>query len=210
MSENVLKDFSVALTPLNKAIKDYNEFWNIQYFDYNPEDFVISSYGGGCYFRAWEHGQAEKQDGYIPMIDIGTEETQYYTIIELNNSNAQKLWDENVNVYQWLDYLVRCLDQDRFSGFGLGDDKEYCHGIGSETTSGRHATNEWNEKKDDVSTNSLILCFSTGGGEAYDQALHEVIRVKEDGEWYQGWGRVWDFISENCSPRIANGYGGDV
>ena len=38
MSENVLKDFSVDLAPLNKAIKDYNEFWNIQYFDYNPED----------------------------------------------------------------------------------------------------------------------------------------------------------------------------
>jgi hypothetical protein len=210
MSENVLKDFSVALTPLNKAIKDYNEFWNIQYFDYNPEDFVISSYGGGSYFNAWSEGQAEKQDGYIPMLDIQTEETHGYTIIELNNSNAQKLYDENRNVYEWLEYVMGRENQDRWEGFGWGDKKDYCHGIGSETSTGAFAPNEWNQKEDDVSTNSLILCFSTGGGEAYDNALNTVIRVKGDGEWYQGWGRVWDYISDSCSPRIANGYGGDV
>jgi len=202
MSENVLKDFSVDLAPLNKAITDYNEFWNIQYFDYNPEDFVISSYGGGSYFNAWEKGQAERQDGYIPMLEIGTEETQGYNIIELNNSNAQKLYDEHVNVYCWLDYLMRRENQDRWEGFGLGDKKEYCHGIGSETLTGRHSGNAYAEGE---SPNKLILCFSTGGGEAYDQALSTVIRVKKDGEWYEGWGYVWDYISYHCSPRIAHG-----
>tara|TARA_R100001244_G_C5126882_1_gene124838 strand:+ start:109 stop:738 length:630 start_codon:yes stop_codon:yes gene_type:complete len=209
MSENILKEYSEHLTPLNKAIKDYNEFWYVGYFNYNPEDFVISSYGGGCEFNNWEEGQAEKQDGYIPMLHITTEETHGYTIIELNNSNAQKLYEEHRNVYEWLEYLVGRLDQKRFSGFGYGDDREYCHGIGSETTAGVYAPNEWNQTKDDVSTNSLILCFSTGGGEAYDQQLDEVIRVKKDGEWYKGWGLVWDYISENCSPRISNGYGGE-
>jgi len=202
MSDNKLKDFSEHLMPLNKAIKDYNEFWNVDYCDYNPKNFVISSYGGGCYFEAWSNSLGN-QDGYIPMLDITTEETHGYTIIELNNSTAQQLWDENVNVYQWLDYLVRCLDQKHFQGFGYGDDQEYCHGIGSETTSGRHAPSEWNDK--DVTANSLVLCFSTGGGEAYDQQLDKVIRVSDDEEWYNGWGLVWDYISDYCSPVISSG-----
>ena len=202
MSDNKLKDFSEHLMPLNKAIKDYNEFWNVDYCDYNPKNFVISSYGGGCYFEAWSNSLGN-QDGYIPMLDITTEETHGYTIIELNNSTAQQLWDENVNVYQWLDYLVRCLDQKHFQGFGYGDDQEYCHGIGSETTSGRHAPSEWNDK--DVTANSLVLCFSTGGGEAYDQQLDKVIRVSDDEEWYNGWGLVWEYISDYCSPVISSG-----
>ena len=203
MSDNKLKDFSEHLMPLNKAIKDYNEFWDVHYCDYNPKDFVISSYGGGCYFEAWSNSQFGTQDGYIPMLDITTEETHGYTIIELNNSTAQQLWDENVNVYQWLDYLVRCLDQKHFQGFGYGDDQEYCHGIGSETTSGRHAPSEWKVK--DVTANSLVLCFSTGGGEAYDQQLDQVIRVSDDEEWYNGWGLVWEYISDYCSPVISSG-----
>jgi len=203
MSDNKLKDFSEHLMPLNKAIKDYNEFWDVHYCDYNPKNFVISSYGGGCYFEAWSNSQFGNQDGYIPMLDITTEETHGYTIIELNNSTAQQLWDENVNVYQWLDYLVRCLDQKHFQGFGYGDDQEYCHGIGSETTSGRHAPSEWNDK--DVTANSLVLCFSTGGGEAYDQQLDKVIRVSDDEEWYNGWGLVWEYISDYCSPVISSG-----
>ena len=77
---------------------------------------------------------------------------------------------------------------------GGGEDKEYCHGIASETTTGVYTGSE-------KSPNKLILCFNTGGGEAYDQQLLKVIRIKKpyDETYY-----VSEFISEYCSPRIIN------
>ena len=194
---NILKHYADLLEPLNKAINDYNEFWYAQYFDYNPTDFRISSYGGGSYFREWKSGQDKKQDGYIPLLSIQTHETSGYTLIELNNKNAQKLYNEQPNVYNWLDYVLRRENQDGWEGFGWGAEKKRCHGIGSETLTGNHSgTYGAAEGK---SPNKLILCFNTGGGEAYDQQLSMIIRVKEP---YDDFSYVGDFISGCCSPSL--------
>ena len=194
---NILKDYADQLKPLNKAINDYNEFWHAQYFDYNPTAFRISSYGGGSYFNEWESGQAEKQDGYIPMLSVQTRETDGYTLIELNNKNAQKLFDEQPNVYEWLEYVLRRENQDGWDGFGWGDDKKYCHGIGSETLTGVYAGRHMGQQEP---PSKLILCFNTGGGEAYDQQLLRVIKVKEP---YDDFSYVGDFISDYCSPTLT-------
>jgi len=194
---NILKNYADQLKPLNKAINDYNEFWYAQYFDYNPTAFRISSYGGGSYFNEWESGQKEfAQDGYIPMLSIQTRETDGYTLIELNNKNAQKLYTEQPNVYEWLDYVLRRENQDGWEGFGWGAEKKRCHGIGSETLTGNHG-GTYAEGK---SPNKLILCFNTGGGEAYDQQLLRVIKVKEP---YDDFSYVGDFISDYCSPTLT-------
>ena len=201
---NILKNYADQLKPLNKAIKDYNEFWYAQYFNYDPVDFRISSYGGGSYFRSWESGQAtcpdttktKKRDGYIPMLDITTHETNGYTLIELNNKNAQKLYTEQPNVYNWLDYVLRRENQDGWEGFGWGAEKKRCHSIGAETLAGNHGGTYAKGK----SPSKLILCFNTGGGEAYDQQLSRVIRVKEP---YDDFSYVGDFISDYCSPTLT-------
>ena len=200
---SILKNYAEELKPLNKALSKYNEFWFSQYFDYNPTSFRISSYGGGSYFKEWETDQDKKQDGYIPMLSISTHETCGYTLIELNNKNAQKLYNEQPNVYEWLEYLLRRVSQENWEGFGWGDDKEYCHGISSETLTGVH-NGTYAEGK---SPNKLILCFKTGGGEAYDQELFHVIRVKEYYQEELGLvadddGYVREFISEYCSPTL--------
>jgi len=198
--KNILKEYGNRLKPLNKAITDFNDMWNVHYFEYNPKDFVISSYGGGSYFNEWESGQAEKQDGYIPLLSIQTEETHGYTLIELNHENAQKLYDEHINVYEWLQYVMSRENQDGWEGFGFGENKKYCHGIGHETSTGRHApNNRIHSDPKDYPKGSLVLCFGTGGGEAYDQRLLRVIRTKEE----ENYGYVWDFISDYCSPRLA-------
>lgn len=191
---NILKKYAEELKPLNKAISDYNEFWHSHYFNYNPDAFRISSYGGGSYFYEWESGQHEKQDGYIPMLSLQTQETDGFTLIELNNKNAQKLYTEQPNVYEWLDYVIGRESQENWDGFGWGDAKEYCHGIGCETLTGSYS-GTYAEGK---SPNKLILCFSTGGGEAYDQQLSRVIRLKKPDDG----GYVGDFISEYCSPTL--------
>jgi hypothetical protein len=193
---NILKNYADQLKPLNKAINDYNEFWYAQYFDYNPTAFRISSYGGGSYFHEWESGQDKKQDGYIPLLSVQTHETNGYTLIELNNKNAQKLYTEQPNVYEWLDYVLRRENQDGWEGFGWGAEKKRCHGIGSETLTGNHG-GTYAEGK---SPNKLILCFNTGGGEAYDQQLLRVIKVKEP---YDDFSYVGDFISDYCSPTLT-------
>lgn len=190
---NYLKECADHLKPLNKAISGYNEFWGAHYFDYEPTPFRISSYGGGCYFNEWEMGQDKKQDGYIPLLNINTDELNGYVFIELNNKNAQKLYDEQPHVYQWLEYIMRREDQDGWEGFGWGKDKQHCNGIGAETLTGVYA---------DTSTgtpSTLVLCFGTGGGDAYDEQLLKVIRVKEP---YDDFTSVGDFISEYCSPKI--------
>ena len=192
---NILKEQATHLEPLNKAIADFNEFWNTQYFDYNPTAFRISSYGGGSYFHEWESGQDKKQDGYIPLLSIQTHETAGCALIELNNKNAQKLYDEQPNVYEWLEYILRRENQDGWEGFGWGAEKERCFGIGAETLAGRHGGTYAEEK----SPNKLILCFNTGGGEAYDQQLLRVIRIKPP---YDEFSYVWDFISDYCSPTL--------
>ena len=190
---NILKKYAEELKPLNKAISDYNEFWHSQYFNYNPDAFRISSYGGGSYFHEWESGQDKKQDGYIPMLSIQTQETDGFILIELNNKNAQKLFTEQPNMYEWLNYVMGRESQENWCGFGW-DNKEHCHGIGSETLTGHHG-GTYAEGK---SPNKLILCFSTGGGDAYDQQLSRVIRLKKpDDDDYVG-----EFISEYCSPSI--------
>ena len=207
---NVLEYYGNHLKPLNESIKNYNEFWHAQYFNYDPVDFRISSYGGGSYFNAWESGQAndftdpdasktKKNSGYIPMLDITTEETHGYTIIELNHDNATRLLKEQPNVYEWLDYILRRESQDNWLGFGWNDDKEYCHGIGSETLTGPYDTDAWGKKREPY---RLFLCFGTGGGEAYDSALRQVIRVKDVSDNLD-YGHVGDFIADYCSPRLS-------
>ena len=197
---NYLKECADHLKPLNKAISGYNEFWGAHYFDYEPTPFRISSYGGGCYFNEWEMGQDKKQDGYIPFLSINTDELNGYVFIELNNKNAQKLYDEQPHVYQWLEYIMRREDQDGWEGFGLGDDKQHCHGIGAETLTGVYEDKSTGQHGP---ANILFLCFGTGGGEAYDEQLLKVIRIKEltllnDNDYAS----VGDFISEHCSPKI--------
>tara|TARA_R100001086_G_C11725715_1_gene228193 strand:+ start:55 stop:648 length:594 start_codon:yes stop_codon:yes gene_type:complete len=193
---NILKKYADQLKPLNDSINDYNEFWYAQYFAYNPDAFRISSHGGGSYFRAWETDQDKKQDGYIPLLSVQTDETTGYTLIELNNKNAQKLYEEQPNVYNWFDYVMHRANQDRWQGFGWNEDKEYCHGINAETLAGRYG-NTYAEGK---SPNKLILCFRTGGGESADQQLSTVIRVKEP---YDDFSYVAGFISDYCSPTIT-------
>ena len=189
---NILKNYADQLKPLNKVMNDYNEFWYAQYFDYNPTAFRISSYGGGCYFNEWQSGQDKKQDGYIPMLSVSTSETNGYTLTEFNNKNVNKLIKEQPNVYEWLEYIMRRESQENWEGFGWREDKEYCHGIASETTTGVYTG-------DEKSPNKLILCFNTGGGEAYDQQLLKVIRIKKP---YDELYYVSEFISEYCSPKI--------
>ena len=46
------------------------------------------------------------------------------------------------------------------------------------------------------------LSEKTGGGEAYDSALHQVIRVKDVTDRLD-YGHVGDFIADSCSPRLA-------
>ena len=193
---NKLKEKATHLKPLNKVMNDYNEFWNIQYFDYNPTAFRISSYGGGSYFNVYKTDQHKKQDGYIPMLDIQTYETSGFTLIELNNENAQRLYEEQPIVYEWLEYVLRRENQDGWEGFGWGEHKEYCHGIGSETLTGVYAGSHMGKQEP---PNKLILCFGTGGGEAYDQKLLRVIRIKPP---YDDFSYVWEFISDYCSPSL--------
>jgi hypothetical protein len=190
MMKSVLKPYADLLEPLNKPLGEVNEFWHTRYYGYDPKGFRISSYGGGCYF--YEHvGQG--QGGYIPMWDITTCETHGYTLIELNHQNAQRLYEEHPHVYDWLEYLVRQQDQKNFLGFdpenpdpGQEFRKKYCHGIGSETSTGQHVGELSGHK------NKLVLCFGTGGGESYDQQLLTVIRIKgkKDDERL-----IWEFLA---------------
>lgn len=191
---NILKNYAEKLEPLNKVITDYNEFWSVNYIDYDPAYLQISSYGGGSYFN--DNGQLE-QKGYIPLLSIQTEETDGYTLIELNNENAQKLREEQRNVYEWLQYKMNCKDQDGWEGFGWGKEKKYCHGISSETLIG---ISERDADKGET-PNKLFLCFSTGGGSAYDQQLETVIRVKAP---YTDHYNIGEFISNHCSPQLSS------
>ena len=187
--KNTLEKFAEQLKPLNDTIKNlradhpdygYNEYWQARYFNYDPTGFRISSLGGGCYFNVSEEGGG--QQGYIPVLDIQTQEEHAYTLLELNHENAQRLYTEHPNVYLWLEYLMGLKKQENFNG------------ILQETVKGKVVLG-FNTRA------SSLLGISEYGCLLYDQRLTTVVAVK-DGDNGLGEGAVWNAITENTAEYV--------
>ena len=212
---NMLSKYHEHLKPLNKALEPYTEDWFVNpYIDYNPKfsaiDPGLHGYAPGLeFFLRNNHDSTQiqeqlaecKRTGYIPMLDIKTGELTGYTFIELNHENAQKLYEEERNLYQWLNYLIFVLqneDKSKFINFDytINHEQDDCFGIGTETRTGELGAfadvKSWNTK--------LVLCFGDPhlAGEGDVQYLTEVIRIKQKDDW----GYLWEIIMENCSPKL--------
>ena len=222
--DNVLRNFAEYLAPLEKTMRaevphqsgaigkftaaQYNEFYIVEYHNLDPAGSYISSEGGGIFLDP--EGLRFNKDTfppttgacYLPLLTIVTEETQGYEFIELTRTGAQRFFEEERNLYEYLDILIRQLqDKDPapyLPSFGvLQKDKRRCYSIGSELGVGE--MKEYYDKEKPPQSESLVLCFGTGANPYYDQVLENIVSISEPDDWEY----VWDFICDECSPKIT-------
>ena len=218
--DNVLRNFAEYLTPLQETMRaevphrdqvgssaQYNEFYIVEYHNLDPAGSYISSEGGGIFLDP--EGLRFNKDTfppypwpYLPLLTIATEETQGYEFLELTREGAQRFFEEERNLYEYLDILIRKLqDKDPppyLPSFGvLPEEKRRCYSIGSELGVGE--MKEYYDKEKPPQSESLVLCFGTGANPYYDQVLENIVSISEPDDWEY----VWDFICDECSPKIT-------
>lgn len=227
--DNVLRNFAEYLTPLEETMRaevphqsgargkftaaQYNEFYTVTYHNLDPAGSYISSEGGGIFLDP--DGLRFNKDifppttgaCYLPLLTIITEETQGYEFLELTRTGAQRFFEEERNLYEYLDILIRQLqDKDPapyLPSFGvLQKDKRRCYSIGAELGVGQFQQYYESEKtgRDYLpQSESLVLCFGTGANPYYDQVLENIVSISEPDDWEY----VWDFICDECSPKLT-------
>ena len=127
---NPLSDFAEIYKPVTTAFNGFNEFYSINYFNYNPnvgrvdpkwysprrppyQDGVgqpatgrVALYGGGLLLNHW---CGENNDGYIPLLDMQTTELSGTCFLELNKKNMAKMSRSTPNLLAYLEHITQCL-----------------------------------------------------------------------------------------------------
>ncbi len=226
---NVLENFAEHLAPLHKTVttpvtgsytthprpQPYNEFWGVYYHNLDPAGSYISAEGGGVIldpdglrFDTATFPAKSTGNHYIPFLTITTEETNGYDFMELTRKGAQKFFEEERSLYEYLNILIRQLqDKDPapyLPSFGVTPEtgKRRCWSIGEELGVGQHKGLQLNPAEQ---SSSLVLCFGTGADPYYDHVLESIVSINEPDDW----GHVWDFICSECSPKLTDNAGQD-
>tara|TARA_R100000306_G_C4361983_1_gene135732 strand:- start:57 stop:704 length:648 start_codon:yes stop_codon:yes gene_type:complete len=199
-----LKDFAKAYEPVTAALNPFNEFYSVEYFNYNPNVGRISRKwtndpAGDLELNYWQDREATEKNGYLPLLAMQTTELDATCFIELGKADAEKMHRRTPNLFAYIERIAHRLweaQEVRETTFLNWYDRKPGTTLPRGFISLREEVLHW-------SSQSVVLVLELGRED--DAVLSKVISINGKKDWSYVWGLIpmptmgsgeWHFSNE--------------